>query len=125
VLTELIGQSAITVERSRLVVLAPTPRLDELGFEVVAQIAAEPGLTPSETIDGLAPSIRDRVARRLIKNGGADQRRVGLRRRRVAVARDGDIEPAWVARQPGERSTGACRSPSRSAFCCTWSGTAS
>jgi hypothetical protein len=96
VLAELVGQSAITVERSRLVVLAPIPRLDELGFEVVAQIAAEPGLTPLETIDGLAPSIRDRVARRLIKTGGADQRRVGLRRRRVAVARDGDIGPAWV-----------------------------
>jgi len=96
VVAELIAEHALEVGPDEVIVRECARPLDDLGFDVVAQIAAEPGISAAEAIDGLSPSIRERVARRLIKSGVADERRVGVRRRRVAVARDGDIGPAQV-----------------------------
>lgn len=96
VVAELVSLGAVELLPDRVFALQRSPGLDDLEAEVVAQIGAEPGVTVEEVIDGLAPSIRERVARRLIKSGAADERRVGWRRRRVAVAHDGDVGPAWV-----------------------------
>jgi hypothetical protein len=97
-LAELIGAEAIDVRDGVLRVFTPTPPLDELQSEVLTQLVAEPGISAAEVIDGLAPTIRDRVAARLIRSGEANVRRVGWRRRRrrIAVARAGDSGPAWV-----------------------------
>jgi hypothetical protein len=95
-LAELIGAEAIDVRGGVVRVFTPTPLLDGLGSEVVAQLVAGPGISAGEAIDGLAPMVRDRVAARLIRCGAAEARRVGWRRRRLAVARVGDSGPAWV-----------------------------
>ena len=95
-LAELILADGIDVRDGGVRVFTPPPPLDQLGSEVAAQLTAEPGITVAEAIDGLAPTIRDRVAARLIRSGAADARRVGWRRRRLAVARRGDTGPAWV-----------------------------
>jgi hypothetical protein len=95
-LAELISADGIDVRNGAVRVFTPIPPLDDLGFEVVTQLAADPGITAVEAIDGLAPGVRDRVAVRLIRSGAADTRLVGWRRRRLAVARHGDTQPAWV-----------------------------
>ena len=96
VLADLVGARAIAVYAEAVRVASTLPALDELGCDVVAQIVAEPGIRCAEVIDGLAPTIRGRVARRMIRAGDADARRVGWRRRRWAVARSRDNSPAWV-----------------------------
>lgn len=99
-LAELVDFSTISVNRDRVSLLTPArgrqrPGLDSLGVAVLGQIAAAPGLAPLEVIDGLAPSIRKRVAQRLIDAGRADRRRIRLFEQ-VAVAKAGDTAPAWV-----------------------------
>ena len=96
VLADLVGARAIAVYAEAVRVASTLPALDELGCDVVAQIVAEPGIRCAEVIDGLAPTIRGRVARRMIRACDADARRVGWRRRRWAVARSRDNSPAWV-----------------------------
>ncbi|UQU68632.1 GPP34 family phosphoprotein [Couchioplanes caeruleus] len=98
VLAELIAVGAIAVDRSTTAVATPRriAGLEDLQAEIVDQLAAEPGITCVDALDGLAVSMRERVARRLIRTGVAAERRAGWRRRLVAVALDGDTGPAWV-----------------------------
>jgi hypothetical protein len=95
-LAELIDAEVIDVRDGVVRVFTSTPPLDDLESEVLAQLAAEPGITAADAIDGLAAAVRHRVAARLIRFGAANVRRVGWRRRRLAVARAGDSGPAWV-----------------------------
>ena len=95
-LAELIDATAIDVPDGAVQVYTPMPPLDHLGSEVAMQLAAEPGISAADAIDGLAPTVRGRVAARLIGSGAAVRRRVGWRRREIAVARAGDTGPAWV-----------------------------
>lgn len=96
-LGELVAQQAIGLRAGEVVALLPAPELDVLGTEVVRQITSErQRYTAADWIEFLAHDIRDRVARRLISSGEAQQRRVGVRRRTIAVAKFGDTRPAWV-----------------------------
>jgi hypothetical protein len=95
-LADLTCAGSIDVRDGAVRVFTPLLQSDDLESEVLTQLVAEPGITAAEAIDGLAPTIRDRVAARLIRSGAANVRRVGWRRRRLAVARAGDSGPAWV-----------------------------
>ena len=94
VLAELIDAGALRLGFEQVLVHT-APSLDDLGQAVLAQIVAVPELSPAEVLDGLAPGVRKRVADRLVESGQADWARSGLFRR-VAVARAGDLGPAWV-----------------------------
>ena len=95
-LADLTCAGAIDVRDGAVRVFTPLLQSDDLESEVLTQLVAEPGISAAEAIDGRAPTVRDRVAARLIQSGAANVRRVGWRRRRLAVARAGDNGPAWV-----------------------------
>jgi hypothetical protein len=61
---ELVAVRAVDVRPAGVVGHEPVAPVDELGFEVDAPIATTPGVTAGEVNGGLAPPIRNRVARR-------------------------------------------------------------
>lgn len=97
-LAELTAAGAVDMRDGELVaVLPPAAGLDALAVEVMRQVADESQRHPvGSWLEFLAPDACDRVAHRLIAAGRALPKKVGLRRRTVAVANDGDTRPAWV-----------------------------
>jgi hypothetical protein len=95
-LGELVEAGAVGLDRGDVVALTPSPLLDPLGMDVVAQITGERRRhSAAAWLECLGGGMADRVGRRMIAAGLARPARIGLRRPAV-VANTGDHQPAWV-----------------------------
>jgi hypothetical protein len=95
-LGELVEAGAVGLDRGDVVALTPSPLLDPLGMDVVAQITREQRRhSPAAWLDHLGDGMTERVGRRMIAAGLARPARIGLRRPAV-VANPGDHRPAGI-----------------------------